>query len=143
MKKILFFGLLSLSVISCKNTNQDKTAVVEETLTTEVSNLEKGLKGSFSGVIPCASCEGISLKLELKASNTYELTMEYLGEEGSKPEILTGNFSQKGEIITLEGIKDMSNLFKVTEKGLLYLDAEGNQIEGPLADKYLLSGNFQ
>jgi uncharacterized lipoprotein NlpE involved in copper resistance len=36
--------------------------------------------GSYSGILPCASCEGIETEQQLKEDITYTLTTRYLGK---------------------------------------------------------------
>ncbi|CAM3431336.1 copper resistance protein NlpE [Shewanella violacea] len=104
-------------------------------------------QATYSGVIPCASCEGIKTVLTLKQDNTYVLESIYLGTSapGEKPNVFTeaGPFqwNDAGNTISLMG--DTSELakpkqYRVGESQLMMLDRQGNTITGSLADNYRL-----
>jgi copper homeostasis protein (lipoprotein) len=94
--------------------------------------------GTYSGVLPCANCAGIETKLEIKADYSYMLTTVYLGKT-AEPVVQSGSFywNDAGSIITLGSLDEVYQLL-VGENQLFKLDLEGNKIEGPLADKYIL-----
>ncbi|MFT5704927.1 MAG: putative lipoprotein NlpE involved in copper resistance [Shewanella sp.] len=98
--------------------------------------------GTYSGITPCASCEGIKTTLFLYSDNTYKLDTEYLGEEGNLF-IETGKlkWNKSGGKITLiapnqEGAEKQ---FLVGENQLFMLDSQGQRITGTLADNYRLT----
>lgn len=151
MKKIFVpLSILALTLGACNNTNKVKEATekvaenVEAVAKEAVEKVENVLKtenfeGTYEGTLPCADCEGIKTSLTLNADDTYEMTQEYL----DKKEVLKSNYKGKftwtvGGVITLDGLKDMSSLFKVDKDRVYYLDIEGNIITGELADFYIL-----
>jgi len=95
--------------------------------------------GSYSGVVPCADCEGIETTLTLNSDRTYVMRTKYLGRDDKV-------FEQKGTFTWDEGggkiqLQDMvggPDRYLVGENVLIQLDKEGNRITGELADKYLL-----
>lgn len=97
-------------------------------------------QGNYYGVLPCASCEGIETLLTLRDDLTFTLSTKYLGEKGD-PIIFDGNFTWQGNTIALGGDdqREKPALYKVEENRLRKLDAEGNVIEGELADHYILT----
>lgn len=96
--------------------------------------------GSYEGVVPCASCEGIKTRLVLNSDGTYLLETQYLGEQeaGAEPEVFEerGSFSwnASGGAIQLES----GAWYQVGENQLFMLDREGKRITGALADHYRL-----
>lgn len=95
--------------------------------------------GIYSGVLPCADCEGISTMIELRQDNTYQLTQKYPGKDESVT-TSTGAFSwteNGGEIVLKE--KSAPFHFKVGENRLFLLDGYGERVSGPLKDNYILN----
>ncbi|SHM64551.1 META domain-containing protein [Cyclobacterium lianum] len=96
-------------------------------------------EGTYSGVLPCADCEGIAISISLDREGKYVKSSRYLGksEEAFRQE---GRFewNSAGNTITLAGISDSPDRYLVGENQLFHLDQEGNRIRGALADKYVL-----
>lgn len=95
--------------------------------------------GSYKGILPCASCEGIETKLTLNADKTYELSQTYLGKGDAKAIITKGKFSfdKTGNIAVLDEAAEKSQYF-VSENHIIALDQDGNIIQGNLAKNYEL-----
>jgi uncharacterized lipoprotein NlpE involved in copper resistance len=85
------------------------------------------VEGTYSGVTPCADCEGIRETLEL-AGGKYTLKLEYLGKKG-------GYFVERGKYkvgrgtIALEGGAESSSYKLAGGDALLKLDMDGKPIE--------------
>lgn len=97
--------------------------------------------GTYFATLPCGRCEGIEMWVTLKSDGTYALNTNYLGLNDALEEEFTGKFTwdQNGGIVTLEGMKGIyPGKFKVGENRIWYLDADGNQMTGQLADQYIL-----
>ncbi len=158
MKKIFITTtVLALTLGACKNATQQAEEKAEQDLnkmeegagqalnkmeetfkeTTTVIK-EEVAQGAYQGVLPCADCDGVQFELTLNADKTYELKQTYLGKKETLADTFKGNYSLQDNIIKLDGLKDMSNLFKLEINQLRYLDAEGNEVTGELADKYIL-----
>lgn len=98
--------------------------------------------GTYFATLPCGRCEGIEMWVTLNADGTYALNTNYLGLNDALEEEFTGKFSwdQSGGIVTLEGLKGTyPGKFKVGENKIWYLDADGKQMTGNLADQYILN----
>jgi heat shock protein HslJ len=98
--------------------------------------------GIFTGVTPCADCEGIYTILQLNADETYTLQTRYLGKAG-KTEKTTGTFiwnkSKQSNTIQLNSDENsIPKRFLIGTNSITQLDMEGNIIEGNLANAYLL-----
>ncbi|MDR2467097.1 MAG: copper resistance protein NlpE [Prevotellaceae bacterium] len=144
--------VLALSIISiftgsglnsCKSKPRTAAKPSNEIVAVTADNSRTSLNwdGVYSGVIPCASCPGINVKITLKTDETYELVFSYL-ERGKQKYTHKGKFkwSKDGSKITLD-IKEgeFSTHYKVGENVLIVLDSNGDVITGELAGKYRLA----
>jgi copper homeostasis protein (lipoprotein) len=95
--------------------------------------------GTYSGVLPCASCPGIKTSVTLNADGSYERSLLYIDEQPI-PRSSSGTFSwdEAGRIVTLAGEGDEAQQYQVGEHVLFHLDRDGQRIEGELAASYLL-----
>lgn len=102
------------------------------------SMLSVDWKGTYTGVLPCADCEGIETVITLNEDLTYYSSETYAGKQ-VKPFTKKGSFSwsRDGSNITLRG--NDSVVYKVGEGKLTRLDKEGKKITGVLSDKYMLT----
>lgn len=94
--------------------------------------------GTYRGVLPCADCEGIETTVELVADGTYRAQSRYLGKsEAPIAERGTFVWGEAGNTVTLQGAQPVR--FAVDENRLTRLALDGSRIEGPLADRYVLT----
>lgn len=98
-------------------------------------------KGSYSGVVPCADCEGILTRLTLREDNTYYLQTRYLGKSEDVL-VSSGSFewNKQGNRITLKNIKEGAApvYYQVGENKLTQLDLKGQPVTGSLASMYVM-----
>ncbi|MCC5939820.1 MAG: copper resistance protein NlpE N-terminal domain-containing protein [Lunatimonas sp.] len=137
IKKVFGLGFLMLwAVAAC----QQKATTMQQTLPIgDTSRNALDWDGTYSGMVPCADCEGILTVLELTKEETYTLKRTYVGKD-PKAYLTEGRFAwnELGNIITLDGIEQGPNRYLVGENQLFQLDMEGNRITGALADNYVL-----
>ncbi len=57
-------------------------------------------KQTYTGILPCADCQGIKTKLILNKDKTFLYEQNYLGKS-KKPFINSGNYQVKGGTLTL------------------------------------------
>lgn len=97
--------------------------------------------GTYQGVLPCASCEGIETQLELKKDGSYHLISVYLGEESGNRFEQHGQFhwDDQGRTIQLDITEGDAIYFRVEENGVRQLDMNRELITGPLAEHYRLN----
>lgn len=97
--------------------------------------------GSYQGILPCASCEGIKTTLTLSADGQFQLQSIYLGEEPDNEFTETGRFSwdTSGGKIRLESESQENRWFRVEENAVRQLDQQGELITGDLAEHYRLA----
>ncbi len=98
---------------------------------------------NYSGILPCADCEGIETSVTLKSDSTYDLHLLYIGRKSKGPG--SNEFGESGkwmkhgaDIIHLTGVKDGPSMYMKTDSSLIQLDMKGEKITGKLADKYEL-----
>ena len=139
--KLILFVLLIL--FSCKKENE-KPQTEEEKYNIIVDQADeinsKSMSGSYSGMIPCADCEGIAVLMTLKDDKTYSLETLYLGKEKNQKENQKGTYKIKSDLLILD-ISDAPNQYRIGENYLLQLDMEGQEITGETAKMYKLVKN--
>lgn len=130
--------LFAMAIVSCNSSVKTDNTNFED----HTSQNSLDWSGTYYGITPCASCEGIEIELSLTNDFTYVLEKSYLGEK-EEATTTTGKFSWEGNKIKLEGIKadEAPSMYKVEEGRIRQLDLKGNIIEGELASHYILSKN--
>jgi copper homeostasis protein (lipoprotein) len=87
---------------------------------------------SWSGVIPCADCEGIRLTIDLYPDQSFALRQEYLGKNRSFSDLGRWSVEETGTL-TLRGGTEAPQFFRVVDpETLRKLDGEGREIESKL-----------
>ena len=146
MKKLLLLSFCLAFFLSCKdNKISENEADVAETGMEQVpdmhtSEISLDWPGTYTGIVPCADCEGIKTEVVLKDDNTFEINRVYLGKDDTIFQE-TGRFqwTQDGSTVVLtQRNNETSKLYKVGENHLKQLDLEGNVIKGELAEMYIL-----
>ncbi|MCH7314362.1 copper resistance protein NlpE [Acinetobacter sp. ANC 3882] len=150
-KSLIAISLASIFLVACNKAETPKTdeQTPPATSTEATSEVVDGAhtaensldwNGTYTGVVPCADCEGIKTELELNQDKTFELKETYLGKGDGKAFESKGSFnfdSQNTSIIELDKAGDGRKYF-VAEGYLKALDTEGKEITGELAEKYEL-----
>ncbi len=135
-KTLLFLGLsATVALSSCNNS----TTTNNQSATADTAHNSKNAldwEGTYQGLIPCASCPGISSIIALDDDGSYELLNTYLEEESSFVEKGKFNWDAKGSFITLDN--EAKSKLKVAENSVIMLDADGKEPEGAMADRYHL-----
>jgi len=135
---IIIAIVASFSMLSCRSNEKNNHLTISEMA--DNSRVSVDWDGTYSGIIPCADCEGIFIVITLNKNSTYEMTMNYLGKSTDLEITFKGNFSwnDQGSIITLDIEEEGMKMFKVGENKIIMLDVDGNEITGQLADNYIL-----
>ncbi|TVQ49567.1 MAG: META domain-containing protein [Saprospirales bacterium] len=145
----LFFFISTIIVFnSCFSSQSTKNheEPAQNATSTEVpdmhtSKIALDWNGVYTGVLPCANCEGIETRIVLKQDGRYERSMKYLGKEDlTKHEEGQFEWDESGNSVLL--ISEMGNqLYQVGENVLFHLDEDGSRITGELAANYRLIKN--
>jgi len=136
MKKaitITFFFIIFFFIAQCTGDTQD---VIPDHHTSEIS---LDWDGTYTGMLPCADCEGIESTIRLNRDHTYVIERLYLGKS-DEVFTKTGDFTwnEAGSTIILSNITDAPNSYFVGENHIVQLDIEGKRITGELAQMYVL-----
>jgi len=146
MNTLKIFSLIFILVIAACGTKQSSVnsleAMQEESDVLDLThNSQNSLDwiGTYSGILPCADCEGIQTIITLNKDNTYKKTTAYLGKPNNSYEEI-GTFSWRKDLnsIALNAQNGELTIYKVEENRLRMLDQEGLKVKGELTDYYLL-----
>lgn len=149
MARILMLVLLIASCAQHEtpdNTKQTVAALSDATARPDGHNSRNALDwaGTYSGVLPCASCPGIDTVVSLHSDGTFERTMHYL-DQAVVPHTASGTFSwnDAGTKVELNTEGDGVAKYQVGENQLFHLDGDGQRITGELAAHYVLHKHQQ
>jgi copper homeostasis protein (lipoprotein) len=103
---------------------------------------------TFSGVLPCADCAGISYTLNLDPANVFYLRQTYLGKGEGEGEsfynIGSWSLSEDGQTLTLQGGREAPLMFAVKSAEVLgKLDLEGTEIQSQLNYNLTRAARFE
>jgi len=143
--------LILFAFISCKNNTEANVEldiyVLDESFKEEhTSQNSLDWEGAYQGILPCADCEGIETKIQLKSDNKYIKSIKsikYLGKD-EKGDQYQRNFSwnASGSEITLES-EEKPNTYKVMENAMMALDREGHLIRSQIEGDYKLKKDLE
>jgi uncharacterized lipoprotein NlpE involved in copper resistance len=146
------FGFAAIIFVSCTSNTTDKN-ITKDTVILKVPNQETPAfatednssnsldwEGTYTGIVPCADCEGIETTITIKKDLSYTVQTKYLGKKDAALSERKGLFSwnKDGNKITLSDIKNTPAQYLVGENKLIQLDMQGNRITGESAGKYEL-----
>ena len=136
--KISVYALSLVLLTACSGPTPFAHAPAE--LATDGHNARNSLdwNGSYEGILPCADCEGMKVRLTLKLDGSYELRTWYLGRP-TPPELTHGNFTWQadGAHIRLDAAGH-GQIFFIAEERIFWLQPDGTRVDGPQADSYVL-----
>ncbi|ARD23143.1 MULTISPECIES: copper resistance protein NlpE [Shewanella] len=91
--------------------------------------------GTYQGVFPCPSCNGMKTILTLIAPNQYTISTEHLGQDPN-PFVSSGEFNwdSTGNIIYL----DRGQIYQVVESKMYLLNVESQRIRGEHEEQYIV-----
>lgn len=140
LKLVVAVLFMSIFILACNNTEKKPDVENKTVVDTHSAQTSLDWQGTYSEILPCADCEGIATQLTLKNDLSYVLISQYLGEENQFSDTLEGKFKWMGSNIQLEGIDDngRSNMYKVEENQVRFLDKDSKVITGDLENAYIL-----
>ena len=143
----LLIALFAFTMMSCTNQSNKQANENDDQLTTDetiidhhTSQTSLDFIGVYTGILPCADCEGIETMIELKEDNYYISHYKYLGKSGEDNEFSNeGPFTwnDDGNSISLQAEGEPTQ-YKVGENHIILLNAEGELNTGDMADLYVL-----
>jgi uncharacterized lipoprotein NlpE involved in copper resistance len=101
---------------------------------------------SYSGILPCADCQGIETSIALNSDGTFNQHMLYKGRKskgaGSNEFSTAGKWMLHGmDTVHLTDVKNQPSMYIRTDSSLIQLDLSGKRITGKQAAKYELKKN--
>ena len=135
-KKTDASGADSLSTMQLATDSNIITAAIDST------NSQNGpaWMGTYEGVLPCDDCAGLVVKIMLHADSSYMATIRHLRPKENKEDSWSGKFKWINEsTIQLEGVRTIAPKYIIAENKIIQLDVNGKQVEGELANKYILN----
>ena len=134
-KSVIFAGvsLLFLALLSCGQEPKKMEATLKD------PELARRLAAVYAGEVPCADCEGIDYRLDLRPDFSYEARMIYKGKSEEPFEFSGAYAFTQDSIVVLEKETPGMNYFRIVPAGLIMLDLEGREVTGALADRYKLT----
>lgn len=143
MKKIAILSFAALLFVACNsNTKQPEASTTPATETTpapdtHTSQNSLDYKGTYKGELPTASGPGVIVTIEL-GNDTFKKEVTYNKDKTSVKSEGKYTWDATGSIITLEGLKDEPNKYKVGENTLTQLDMDGKEIKSESGLNYTL-----
>lgn len=117
--KLIALALAIVAVESCKS-----------------GNSKADYYGTYHAIMPAADCPGISTTVILDSNGSYAIEREYLERMYAYRE--KGKYTVSEDRLTLISEENDTTCLKMTDGLLLWLDRQGNEISGDLADGYRL-----
>ncbi|WP_233897587.1 copper resistance protein NlpE [Tenacibaculum piscium] len=139
---------MTLSLIGCKEvskknnedtlTKQPKTDVEKPLNNDEISKKIIASNGTYTGLLPCASCPGIVSTVFLKKDGTFEKNDLYLdSKDGYFTEKGTFSFTKKNNVILKTATESMS--YALEENTLTLLGIDGEKSSSAVSEMYKLT----
>ena len=127
---------LVLSMSACKSgANKNKSEMI-----THNSQNSLDWQGTYYGVLPCADCPAIEIKITLNPDGTYQMSSLYREQEdGLSEDIGKFQWSKDGSTVALNKKNGETHKLKVGENKLFWLDNDGKMITGESANNYVLN----
>lgn len=142
MKKSMFLGLSFIALMafgactgSGKKSESSENAQTEQT---ETVAQEKAWVGTYEGLTPSASGEGVQVRLVLNEDDTYAKTETYVGKDTVLEEKGTIEWAEDAEHFALVSEAGEKSLYLLKDGNVIMLTAEGTVVEGELGDQYIL-----
>lgn len=125
MKNFTYLFIL-LAACSSQNKKEKKESVTSQKI-----------MGVYTGVTPCADCEGIYTKIEFIDSITFIKSSKYLGKS-SRAFFDMGQWSIKNDSVLATTAHGKQQYYLYENNGLIMLSQDGKRIKGELANYYRL-----
>jgi uncharacterized lipoprotein NlpE involved in copper resistance len=136
---------LTAAFTSCKgkpqqaSNPQTDSTTVQSTTSSHTAQNSLDIVGTYTGILPCADCPGVNVEIILEKDSSFTYNSTYIDRNTNAPIEDIGEWSVKGNILTLSyDDNDSSTKFFVGEGYIQQLDADGKRMVGKLAGKYIL-----
>lgn len=121
MKVILLLAAGILLLSGCQQPQQSSGTAVQSS------------SQSYQGILPCADCGGVDMRLSLAEDGTFVLQETYLAtRDGNKTFASHGTWTRTGDQLILSPENGERRYFRQMGSGLRMLDRQGNAITSTL-----------
>jgi uncharacterized lipoprotein NlpE involved in copper resistance len=140
MKRILLIAaMVAVIVVAFYRKSKIKTAETMVAADSYSSQYSLDWDGVYTGVLPCADCEGLQKTIYLKKDLSYRIKMKHLGiGDNFRESSGKFNWNTQGNTITFYEPGKQQVSYVVGKNTLTQLDRNGKKITGELAAKYIL-----
>jgi len=150
MKTVLLLLSGILLLVSCGNNASteappaDSAIAKTDAVVPKVDTIPAQVSAeSYSGILPCADCQGIETSIVLSSDGSFSKHLLYIGRKskgaGSNEFSATGKWMLHGmDTVHLTDVKDGPSMYIRTDSSMIQLDMSGKRITGKLAGKYEL-----
>jgi uncharacterized lipoprotein NlpE involved in copper resistance len=129
------FLLVSFFQTSC-NTHQQTASENSSKNSGQQEAAPKSFSRKYSGITPCADCPGIETTVVFSRNSVFIETLHYLERNVSFSD--TGKWSASNKMITVTFPESKRFFLIKSDSTIAMLDADQKEIEGGLAEKYIL-----
>lgn len=142
MKPLIYLSIV-LFFIAC-NSNKTEAPANDSTARAKNSIAPATKAEIYSGILPCADCEGIDVSVQLNNDATFIINSVY---KGSRVDSLKSKYRQIGfwkmfgDTLNLTDANRILTRYIKTDTAIIQLDGDGKMITGPLAPMYVLHKN--
>lgn len=154
MKKSIILTLFTVSIMmSCETKKEESinntkevisdssASIIQNDTIADIHNSKTSIDwvGTYEGVLPCADCPGIKTTVTLNKDETIKIVSDYMKGNTKFEEQGQFEWTADNNAIFLD-TKDKNRYFyKVGENKLIVLSQEGEELDGPLANNYILT----
>ena len=137
-KTFLTLSVLALMAVSCNENNKKEEAQTAQTEMAEQKVETPFYVGTYTGVLPCADCDGNNITLTI---NEDSYSSKESSNKGSFEDKGSVSFNAETGVLTLKSDAGdgATILCKVKENAIVMLDMDGNEVVGELASHYVLT----
>jgi uncharacterized lipoprotein NlpE involved in copper resistance len=144
MKKMFGIASLAMVLIACgdsaeKENNATLVPAPDTPAAQGPVEYKRVITAAYTGVLPCADCEGVETTVTLFADTTFEYHSTYLGKNPKDTAglnaTINGKFMMHSDTVHLEGVQSR---YLKTDIALFQLDKSGRIMTGKKAEKYEL-----
>jgi uncharacterized lipoprotein NlpE involved in copper resistance len=119
----LFVGCKTAQPLPACCTQEEIQKPIEEDSDVNMEDIDLSWVGIYKGVVPCDTCEGMDVTLNLKEDENYRLEIDYIGADSSLVRDFVFTWNMRGDIVILIDEDRMEGLdrFQLAEDAVYFL----------------------
>lgn len=121
---------------SCKNNDEESktdkgTGKEMPRVSTKEAINQQALVGTYVGILPCETCDGLKTSIILNQDNSFSTVTEPINDTVfSMPLIDSGKFILRDTILELTDVGGIVRNYRITPNKLIQLGEDGKPLEG-------------